>query len=66
MTLSMIFLLGALTSATPYRRQNTTTGVVTSCTKPGTAALTFVGSTAYQMLTDTDRTPQDDGPYDFS
>jgi len=66
MTIPMIFLLAALTSATPYRRQNATTGVVTSCTKPGTAALTFVGSIAYQILTNTDRTPQDDGPYKFS
>jgi len=54
----MIFLLSALASAAPYRRQNTTTGVVTSCIKPGTAALTFVGSIAYQILTNTDTTPR--------
>ncbi|KAL9709113.1 hypothetical protein Ac2012v2_007463 [Leucoagaricus gongylophorus] len=41
MTIPMIFLLSVLTSAAPYQRQNATTGVVTSCIKPGTAALTF-------------------------
>ncbi|KXN87636.1 Chitin deacetylase [Leucoagaricus sp. SymC.cos] len=39
-TIAMILLFGALTSATPSRRQNPP-GVVTSCAKPGTAALTF-------------------------
>jgi len=53
MTIPMIFLLSVLTSAAPYQRQNATTGVVTSCIKPGTAALTFVCSLAsvvYQLL----------------
>ncbi|KAJ3562818.1 hypothetical protein NP233_g9339 [Leucocoprinus birnbaumii] len=40
-TVAAIILLATFANAAPYRRQNTTSGVVTSCTKPGTAALTF-------------------------
>ncbi|KAF5350473.1 hypothetical protein D9756_008495 [Leucocoprinus leucothites] len=40
-TITTIFLLGTLATAAPHKRQTTAPGVVTSCIKPGTAALTF-------------------------
>lgn len=39
-SLAAILILGALSSAAPHRRQ--AGGVITSCSVPNTAALTFV------------------------